>query len=131
MTSFELPEFLDPRGSLAVAEYPHTLPFVVRRVFFVFNVPTTNVRGKHAHKELHQFLICAKGSCSVLLDDGIEQREYRLESPSQGLHIRPMIWAAQYDFSADAVLVVLASDAYDPEDYIRDYTDFLERASMR
>ena len=91
----------------------------------VFNVPTVEVRGEHAHRELHQFLICLKGQCTVAVDDGHHRDEVVLDRPNVGLHLPPMIWASQYQYSPDAVLLVLASDVYKAEDYIRDYDEYL------
>lgn len=121
----ELGVFSDMRGSLAVAEIGKGLPFVPRRVFTVYDVPSREVRGEHAHRALEQFLVCTRGSCSVVLDDGSRREEVVLDSPRVGLYIPPMIWAIQYKFSADAVLLVLASETYDVSDYIRDYDEFL------
>jgi UDP-2-acetamido-3-amino-2,3-dideoxy-glucuronate N-acetyltransferase len=83
------------------------------------------VRGEHAHKACHQFLVCVKGSCTIVLDDGSVRDELRLDSAKVGLHIPPMVWGIQYRFSADAVLLVLASDTYDAADYIRNYDEFM------
>lgn len=115
---------MDLRGSLAAAEYPAQLPFIPKRCFFVFDVPGKDVRGEHAHRQCHQVLICARGSVSVLVDDGAHSEEIRLDHPGVGLHVPPMVWAVQYKYSADALLLVLASDPYDPDDYIRDYEAF-------
>ncbi|HEY6547405.1 MAG TPA: WxcM-like domain-containing protein [Vicinamibacteria bacterium] len=122
----ELEHFEDLRGQLAVAELGRQLPFSPRRVFFVFGVPTREVRGEHAHRELHQLLICVHGECSVVLDDGESREEIRLDGPRRGLHLPPLVWATQYKFSADAVLLVLASAEYDEADYIRDYEQYLQ-----
>jgi acetyltransferase-like isoleucine patch superfamily enzyme len=120
----KLPRVLDMRGSLSVAEFT-SLPFMPQRYFLVFDVPSEEVRGEHAHKTLHQFLVCVKGSCSVVVDNGSARDECTLDRPDQGLYIPPLIWAAQYKYSADAVLLVLASAPYDPADYIRDYDEYL------
>jgi len=122
---FELDQFQDLRGQLAVAELGRQLPFSPRRVFFVFGVPTREVRGEHAHLRLHQFLVCVHGECSVVLDDGSSREEIRLDSPRRGLHIPPLVWGTQYKFSPDAVLAVLASAEYDEADYVRDYEEYL------
>jgi UDP-2-acetamido-3-amino-2,3-dideoxy-glucuronate N-acetyltransferase len=116
---------IDLRGSLAAAEYPAHLPFLPRRYFIVFNVPGKDVRGEHAHRQCHQFLVCVRGSVSVVVDDGSASEETVLDRPEIGLYVPPMTWAVQYRYSADAVLLVLASDPYDPADYIRDYDEFL------
>jgi dTDP-4-dehydrorhamnose 3,5-epimerase-like enzyme len=91
----------------------------------VFDVPSSDVRGEHAHRKLHQFLVCVKGSCSLVVDDGNNREEIVLDSPSIGVHVPPMIWGVQYKYSPDAVLLVLASDTYDQNDYIRNYDDYL------
>ena len=123
---FKLPIFNDIRGSVAVAEYGQYLPFVPKRSFFVFDVPSREVRGEHAHKELHQFQVCVRGSCSIVVDDGRNREEILLNSVEIGLYIPPMIWGIQYKYSPDAVLLVLASDIYKAEDYIKDYDEFLK-----
>lgn len=120
-----LPTFEDMRGRLSVGEVGTQLPFQPRRCFTVYKVPSKDVRGEHAHKTLSQFLVCVHGSCSVMVDDGQDRSEIVLDSPEVGLSIPPMVWAAQYRFSKDAVLLVLASAAYDPDDYVRDYDEFL------
>ena len=114
----------DMRGRIAIAETDQELPFVPRRVFMVHNVPSTEVRGEHAHRRCEQFLVCAAGRVMVQVDDGTARAEYELSSPNVGLYVPPMVWAAQYQYTDDAVLVVLASDPYDPDDYIRDYGTF-------
>lgn len=126
-----LPEINDLRGSLTFAELPGLLPFEPRRFFMIYDVPSKDVRGEHAHKELHQFLICVRGQCSVVLDDGNLRFEVRLDKPTLGLHIPPMVWATQYKFTPDAVLLVLASDLYKADDYIRNYEQYLRVVSKR
>lgn len=121
----KLPVITDIRGSLSFAEYGQLLPFKVERYFIVYNVPSRKVRGEHAHKELHQFLVCIKGTCSIVVDDGKVREELDLNNPSIGLHIPPMVWGIQYKYSKDAVLIVFASDIYKEADYIRDYDEFL------
>ncbi|MDX1615909.1 MAG: WxcM-like domain-containing protein [Candidatus Promineifilaceae bacterium] len=121
----ELPFITDLRGSLTFGEYEQHLPFSPQRYFVILEVPSVRVRGEHAHKTLHQFLVCLKGSCAVVLDNGHQRDEIVLSRPNIGLHVPPMIWATQYKYSADAVLLVLASDPYDADDYIRDYDHYL------
>ena len=121
----ELEHFEDLRGQLAVADFGRLLPFTPRRAFFVFGVPTREVRGEHAHRQLQQFLVCVHGECSVVLDDGHRREEIRLDRPRRGLYIPPLVWATQYKFSPDAVLAVLASAEYDEADYVRDYEEYL------
>jgi UDP-2-acetamido-3-amino-2,3-dideoxy-glucuronate N-acetyltransferase len=82
------------------------------------------VRGEHAHRTLHQFLVCLKGECALVVDDGTRREELLLDSPAIGVHVEPLVWGIQYRFSSDALLLVLASDVYDPQDYIRDYDEF-------
>ena len=127
----QLPEITDLRGSLTFAEFPGMLPFTPRRFFIVYDVPGKDVRGEHAHKELHQFLVCIKGECSVVVDDGSIRFEVRLDKPTLGLHIPPKVWATQYKFTADAALLVFASDVYKAEDYIRNYNEYLEYVSKK
>lgn len=125
VTLHRLPLAIDLRGSLSAGEVPSQLPFQPRRYFFVFDVPGKDVRGEHAHRACHQFLVCARGSVTVVVDDGKASEEIVLDRPNAGLYVPPMIWAVQYKYSSDALLFVLASDPYDPADYIRDYDEFL------
>lgn len=122
----QLPEITDLRGSLTFAEIPGLLPFEPRRFFMIYDVPGKDVRGEHAHKELHQFLICVRGQCSVVLDNGSMRHEVRLDRPTLGLYIPPRIWATEYKFTPEAALFVLASDVYNAGDYIRNYSEYLE-----
>ena len=126
---FEFPEISDLRGNLTFAETPGMLPFSPQRFFLIYDVPGKEVRGEHAHKELQQFMICIKGSCAVVVDDGKERCEVVLDKPNLGLYVPPMIWATQYKFTQDAVLLVLASDIYEAEDYIRNYEEYLKLVS--
>lgn len=122
----KFPEVFDLRGKLTFAEIPGQLPFMPVRFFLVYEVPGKDVRGEHAHRELHQFLICIRGSCAVVVDDGQNRCEVALDRPTLGLYVPPMIWATQYKFTHDAVLLVLASNVYKAEDYIRNYDEYLE-----
>ncbi|WP_455201304.1 WxcM-like domain-containing protein [Kaarinaea lacus] len=122
---FELNHVTDMRGDLCAAEWESDLPFTPNRVFFVYNVPDAKVRGEHAHKECHQFLVCVNGSMSVVVDDGAAREEYLLDKPWLGIYMPPRTWGIQYKYSSDAVLMVFASHEYDPDDYIRDYEEFL------
>jgi acetyltransferase-like isoleucine patch superfamily enzyme len=115
----------DLRGSLSVGEFGDQIPFDPKRYFLVFDVPSMETRGEHAHRECQQFLVCVKGSCSVVADNGVDRQEYKLDRENLGVYIPPMIWGIQYKYSADAVLLVFASHHYDAADYIRDYDDFL------
>jgi dTDP-4-dehydrorhamnose 3,5-epimerase-like enzyme len=120
-----LPTAIDLRGSLVHLTAGEQIPFEVKRFFLVHRVPGREVRGEHAHRAQHQFLICVHGSCHVVTDNGRSREEFVLDDPSIALHIPPMVWAVQYKYSDDAVLAVMASDEYDPRDYIRDYDEFL------
>lgn len=121
----ELPRIADVRGNLTFIEGNRHAPFAIERVFYLYDVPTGADRGAHAHREQHQFLICLSGSFDVELDDGKERRVVHLNRPWKGLHIPPMIWAAEVNFDAGTVCLVLASAKYLEEDYIRDYEEFL------
>ena len=122
---YQLPLIRDLRGALTFGEVGRPIPFEPRRFFVVYDVPSKEVRGEHAHRKLHEFLVCLRGKCSVALDDGRHSDEAELDSPSIGLHVPPQIWRVHYKYSADAMLLVLASDEYDAGDYIRDYDEFL------
>jgi hypothetical protein len=108
-----------------VGEFEQHIPFPVKRYFMVFDVPSAETRGEHAHKICHQFLICAKGSVSVVADDGQTRQEFLLNKPNQGVFLHAGTWGIQYKYSADAVLLVFASEHYKADDYIRNYDDFL------
>jgi dTDP-4-dehydrorhamnose 3,5-epimerase-like enzyme len=125
VTVHYLPVVEDLRGDLSFAEVERHVPFPVARYFVVFNVPTEEVRGEHAHKSNRQFMVCVHGRCHVVVDDGEHRQEIVLDKPNIGVHVGPLVWATQYKYSRDGVLLVLASEAYNPEDYIRDYTAFL------
>ena len=128
---YEMPLVTDLRGNLTYAEQDGFLPFIPKRYFLVFDVPSKDVRGEHAHRECHQFLVCVKGNCSVVVDDSQNRAEILLNRPNLGLHIPPMIWATEYKYSQDAVLMVLASDVYKADDYIRDYDQFLKEVKAK
>jgi acetyltransferase-like isoleucine patch superfamily enzyme len=114
----------DLRGSLSVGEFAHDLPFVPKRYFLVYDVPSSETRGEHAHRQCHQFLLCVRGACAVVVDNGRQRQEFTLDRPDAGLYMPPMIWGIQYKYSSDAVLLVFASHEYDSADYIRDYGEF-------
>jgi len=126
---YELPLIRDPRGNLTVGEFERTLPFVPKRYFMTFDVPSFDVRGEHAHRTCHQFLLCVRGSCAVVVDDGLNREEFLLDRPTVGVHVPPMVWATEYKHSQDSRLLVFASEHYDPADYIRDYQIYLKEAS--
>lgn len=119
-----MPRIVDIRGSLTVGEFDRTIPFPVKRYFMVFDVPSAETRGEHAHRECHQFLICVRGSCAVVADDGTNRQEFLLDKPDMGVHLPPMVWGIQYKYSTDAILLVYASHYYDGADYVRNYSEF-------
>lgn len=125
VTLVSLPQVSDARGSLVVGEFGAHVPFAVSRYFMVFGVPDGAVRGGHAHYSCSQFLLCVRGQCSVIVDDGQQRAEVLLDTPKLGLYLPPLIWGIQYRYSHDALLLVFASHAYDTGDYIRDYHSFL------
>jgi len=120
-----MPKIVDLRGALSVGEFTRELPFLPQRYFMVFDVPSEELRGEHAHHACHQFLVCVHGSCQALVDDGTRRAEITLDDPTIGLYMPPMIWGTQYRYSRDALLLVFASHVYDPADYIREYPNFL------
>jgi UDP-2-acetamido-3-amino-2,3-dideoxy-glucuronate N-acetyltransferase len=125
-----IPAFEDIRGHLVAAEIARELPFVPSRFFVVHHVPSAEVRGEHAHRECHQFLICIKGSVHVLVDDGSNRQEVVLDRPELGLYIPSRIWGTQYKYSEDAALLVFASHPYDANDYIRDYDAWFDLVAV-
>lgn len=114
----------DERGSLVALEDHKNIPFIIKRVYYLFNTKSDVRRGFHAHKELKQLAIVLKGSCRFLLDDGNEKIDIFLDNPEQGLYIDSFIWREMYDFSEDCVLMVLADSFYDEDDYVREYEEF-------
>lgn len=121
----------DMRGNLSVGEFEREICFTPRRYFMVYDVPTAETRGEHAHKLCHQFLIAVKGSLRVVADDGNAREEILLDRPNMGLYLPPMTWGIQYRYSPDAILLVFASDFYDGSDYIRDYAEFLDTVKLQ
>lgn len=101
------------------------IPFDIRRVYYIYDVAPGEIRGFHAHKKLNQVLICINGSCKILLDDGQDKIEVELNNPAQGLVVEPKVWHEMYEFSPNAILLVMASDFYDESDYLRDYQQFV------
>lgn len=120
----ELPKINDPRGNLTYLQDGVGVPFEIKRVFYLYDVPTGENRGAHAHRKLHQFLICLSGSFDVALDDGNDKSIIHLNRPWIGLHIPPLIWAAEINFDPGSVCLVLASEKYEAPEYIRDYNEF-------
>jgi len=121
----ELPKVSDPRGNLTFVDGDNHLPFEIKRVFYLYDVPTGADRGAHAHRRLNQFIVCLSGSFDVSVDDGKSSSLIHLNRPWKGVHIPPMIWASEINFDAGSVCLVMASDKYDESDYIRDYDEFL------
>ena len=122
----ELPRLKNRAGNITVVNNNDNIPFEVKRVFYIYDIPGGEDRGAHAHKDCHQFLVAVSGSFEVEMDDGTNKRTVTLNRPYYGLHIPPGIWAAEKGFSSGAVCLVLTSHKYDEKDYIRDYSNFLE-----
>ena len=116
----------DRKGNISVVQNGYTVPFDVKRVYYLYDVPGGESRGAHAHKEQSQLIVAVSGSFSVTLDDGNVKRSFVLNRPYQGLYVKPGIWRDMGDFSSGAVCMVLASEKYDPNDYLRDYDEFLK-----
>lgn len=121
----------DRKGNLTVVENSDTFPFNVKRVYYLYDVPSGESRGSHAHKDLSQLIVAASGSFRVTLDDGKYRRSFFLNRPYQGLYVKPGIWRDLDDFSSGAVCMVLASEIYMKDDYIRDYEEFLEFRGLK
>ena len=129
MTLIKLLDFAtkgDARGSLVALESHKNIPFDIKRVYYIFDTEAGVVRGLHAHKELQQVMMCLKGSCRIVLDNGSMKEQVILDCPDKGLLIDSLVWREMHDFSHDCVLLVLADNYYDEEDYLRDYNQFLE-----
>jgi dTDP-4-dehydrorhamnose 3,5-epimerase-like enzyme len=124
----DLKSITDARGQLCVAETGAQVPFTIRRVYYLRDPQPDEPRGFHAHKALEQVAICVAGACSFVLDDGRKRENVRLEDPTRGLYVGPMLWHEMHDFTPNCVLLVLASAIYEEADYIRDYNGFLGAA---
>ena len=122
----DLPKIVDPRGNLTVAEGLNDVPFEVKRVYWTYDVPSGESRGGHAHRCCEEFIVAVSGSFDVTLDDGRERRTFHLNHPYQGLYVGTGIWRTLDDFSSGAVCLVLASERFEEEDYIREYDDYTE-----
>lgn len=116
----------DERGSLVALEGLKSVPFEIKRVYYIFATQQGVSRGFHAHKQLKQVAVCVTGRCRLVLDDGNQREAVWLDSPTKGILIKEMVWREMYDFSEDCVLLLLASEYYDEADYIRDYADYIE-----
>lgn len=123
----ELPKIADPRGNLTFVEGGNHIPFDIKRVYYLYDVPGGSDRGAHAHKTLHQFVVAMSGSFDIVLDDGDRQRRFHLNRSYYGLYICPMMWRTLDNFSSGGVCMVLASAPYREDDYIRAHDEFLER----
>lgn len=119
------PPLGDERGSLVALEAKKTVPFEIKRVYYIFGTQQGVIRGVHAHRNLKQIAVCVTGKCRMVLDDGVQRKEAWLDSPTKGLLIDDLVWREMHDFSEDCVLLVLASEHYDESDYIRDYEEFI------
>lgn len=120
----ELGKIENNQGNLTVVQSNQDVPFDIKRVFYLYDIPGGEARGAHAHKQCHQFLVAVSGCFEVVLNDGVNQRTVTLNRPFYGLHIPPGIWAAEQGFSSGSVCLVLASENFDEDDYIRKYEDF-------
>ena len=127
----ELPKISDPRGNLSFIEGGQHIPFDIKRVYYLYDVPGGSDRGSHAHKNLHQFIVAMSGSFDVVLDDGQRKHRFHLNRSYYGLYVCPMMWRDLDNFSSGAVCMVLASAYYDAADYIRDYDQFLATAKQQ
>lgn len=124
------PPLGDDRGSLVALEAHKTVPFDIKRVYYIFGTQSGVSRGFHAHRALKQVAVCVTGKCRMVLDDGRRREEIWLDSPTKGLIIHEMVWREMHEFSSDCVLLVLASEYYDEKDYIRKYSDFLRLVDL-
>ncbi len=122
----DLPKIIDPRGNLTVAEQMINVPFDIKRVYWVYDIPAGENRGGHAHKQCRELIIAASGSFTVTVDDGRGKRTFLMNHPYQGLLVETDVWRTLDDFSSGAVCLVIASELFEEEDYIRDYDDYLE-----
>lgn len=120
----EFPPLGDDRGSLVALEAQKSIPFDVKRVYYIFGTQPGVSRGFHAHRALQQVAVCVTGKCRMILDNGTQKQEVWLDSPTKGVLIGDLVWREMHDFSPDCVLLVLASEHYDETDYIRNYEDF-------
>jgi len=128
---FSFPPHGDDRGQLVALEEASDIPFVIKRVYYIYDTSPGVVRGRHAHRKLEQILLCVHGSCKILLDDGHDREEVLLDKPYEGLYVSNDTWREMFDFSPDAVLLVLASEHYNESDYIRDYEQFIKEVRER
>lgn len=125
----QLPKISNRAGNISVIESEGLIPFKVKRVFYIYDIPGGINRGGHAHKKCHQFLVAASGAFTVEINDNMETKSFYLNQPYYGLYISPGIWAQEIGFSSGSICLVLASDIYDEADYIRDYSEFIKYKS--
>lgn len=125
------PKITDPRGNLTFIEDYNHIPFSIKRVYYLYDVPGGAERAGHAHKELQQVIIAVSGSFDILIDDGYEKKKIHLNRPYQGLYLCPMIWRDIVNFSGGSVCLVLASEFYDEKDYFRNYEDFMKAVGQK
>jgi len=128
-TLIELPKIKNRAGNITPIQGCTDIPFEIKRVFYLYDIPGGEDRGAHAHKKCHQFIIAASGSFDILVDDGLNKRTFSLNRPYYGFHIPPGIWAAEMGFSSGAICLVLTSHVYDENDYIRDYHEYIKYVS--
>ena len=121
----DLPKIIDPRGNISFIEGGQHIPFDIKRVYYLYDVPFGSDRGSHAHKNLHQFVVAMSGSFDIVLDDGKEKRKFQLNRSCNGLYVCPMMWRDLGNFSSGAVCMVLASSKYTEDDYFRNYAEFM------
>lgn len=127
----EFPKFSDARGNLCAIEAQNGLTFDIKRVYYLYDIGSVETRGYHAHKELEQLIIPISGSFDIYIDDGFENKKFKLSQPNEALYVCPMIWREISNFSNGAVVLVLASSAFDENDYIRDYDLFLKEKNLK
>ena len=130
-TLLDLPKITDSRGNLTVIENCTHIPFDIKRIFYIYGLPTAASRGAHAHRESQQFIICLSGHLDICLNDGVNKKIIHLSTPSQGLYIPTMVWAEENNFAPGTIYLVLASDYFNEEDYFRDYKSFLLEVSKK
>lgn len=127
----DLPKITDPRGNLSFIEGKKHVPFDIKRVYYLYDVPGGADRGGHSHKELEQMIIAISGSFDIIIDDGFEKKQFHMNRSYYGLYVCPMIWREITNFSSGSVCIVLASTFYDESDYIRDYHEFLQEVRRK
>ncbi|MBV8820575.1 MAG: WxcM-like domain-containing protein [Acidobacteriaceae bacterium] len=126
----EFPKITDPRGNLTFVEGARHVPFDLKRIFYLYDVPTGESRGAHAHKTLHQVMVCLSGSFDVYIDDGRRNATRHLNRPWNGLYVPPMIWCAEINFDPGSVCLVLASDLFNEQDYYRQYDQYIAAVNL-